>query len=226
MSNALYRATACSRCRRQSSTQMLAPSKATERAGELSLARFGPQQQETGDDDAGLRISQDCHPCRLWNFFQPSDGCTIFHRLEDGPVPAQSRLFWLSAPTHSERFLRTATTPGEADKKRWNFENVRFAVSAKLLFTTALRRRFERLVLPAGFVIGQSRTAPLGGLFSFFGGFAHSDSSVVPHACVRSNRIIPDIREFWNVLNLVEEEKPTPKWRFRHSHRNRPRMRN
>ncbi len=86
------------------------------------------------------------------------------------------------------------------------------------------RRRFERLVLPVGFVIGQSRTADLGGLFSFIRGFAVADSSVVPHGCVRSNRIIPDIREFWNVLNLVEEEKPVPKWRFKNSHRNRPQM--
>src|ERR1039458_5598173 len=86
------------------------------------------------------------------------------------------------------------------------------------------RRRFERLVLPTGFVIGQSRTAPLGGLFSFLGGFTHADSSVEPHGCVRSNRIIPDIREFWSVLKLLEEEKPTPKWRFKSSHRNRPRM--
>jgi DNA invertase Pin-like site-specific DNA recombinase len=86
------------------------------------------------------------------------------------------------------------------------------------------RRRFERLVLPAGFVIGQSRTAALGGLFSFFGEFADGDSSVVPHGCVRSNRIIPNIQEFWSVLKLIEEEKPTPKWRFKHSHRNTPRM--
>ena len=69
------------------------------------------------------------------------------------------------------------------------------------------RRRFERLVLPAGFVIGQSRTAELGGLFSFFRGFAHAESSVVPLRCESSNPIIPDIHGFWNVLNGVEEEE-------------------
>ena len=62
------------------------------------------------------------------------------------------------------------------------------------------RRRFERLVLPAGFATGQTRTAELGGLFRFFRGFAHSDSSVVPPVCELSNRIIPDIQGFWRVL--------------------------
>jgi DNA invertase Pin-like site-specific DNA recombinase len=66
------------------------------------------------------------------------------------------------------------------------------------------RRRFERLLLPAGFVIGQTRTAELGSLFSVFRGFALSDSSLVPRLCVRSNRIIPDISGFWEVFNGVE----------------------
>jgi hypothetical protein len=66
------------------------------------------------------------------------------------------------------------------------------------------RRRFERLVLPAGFVTGQTRTAELGGLFSFFRGFAQPDSSVVPPVCEFSNRIIPDIQGFWRVLNGLE----------------------
>jgi site-specific DNA recombinase len=88
------------------------------------------------------------------------------------------------------------------------------------------RRRFERIVLPAGFLIGESRTAELGGLFSVVRGFASSDSSGVPSACALSNRIIPDIREFSEVLNGVEIEKPTPRWRFRCSHRTRPRMQN
>jgi DNA invertase Pin-like site-specific DNA recombinase len=67
------------------------------------------------------------------------------------------------------------------------------------------RRRFERLVLPAGFAIGQTRTAELGGLFRFFRGFAHSDSSVVPPVCELSNRIIPDIQGFWRVLTGRED---------------------
>ena len=67
------------------------------------------------------------------------------------------------------------------------------------------RRRFERLVLPAGFATGQTRTAELGGLFRFFRGLAHPDSSVVPPVCELSNRIIPDIQGFWRVLSGLEE---------------------
>ncbi|MGD0309679.1 MAG: recombinase family protein [Acidobacteriota bacterium] len=67
------------------------------------------------------------------------------------------------------------------------------------------RRRFERLILPAGFLTGQTRTAELGGLFSFFRVLAHPDSSVVPPVCGFSNRIIPDIQGFWRVLNGHEE---------------------
>ena len=67
------------------------------------------------------------------------------------------------------------------------------------------RRRFERLILPAGFAIRQSRTAELGGLFSFFGGFVHADSSVVAPVHELSNRIIPDIQGFWRVLKGIEE---------------------
>ena len=67
------------------------------------------------------------------------------------------------------------------------------------------RRRFERLVLPAGFATGQTRTAELGGLFRFSRGFALSDSSVVPPVSEFSNRIIPDIYGFWRVLHGLEE---------------------
>jgi hypothetical protein len=45
----------------------------------------------------------------------------------------------------------------------------------------------------------------LGGLFRFFRAFAHPDSSVVPPVCEFSNRIIPDIQDFWRVLSGLEE---------------------
>ena len=51
------------------------------------------------------------------------------------------------------------------------------------------RRRFERLVLPAGFVIGQSRTADVGGLFSVFRAFTHADSSVVAPRGIEPGRM-------------------------------------
>jgi DNA invertase Pin-like site-specific DNA recombinase len=69
------------------------------------------------------------------------------------------------------------------------------------------RRRFERLVLPVGFAVGQTRTAELGGLFSTFRGFANADSTAVPSSCVLSNRVIPDIQGFWRILNGLEDEE-------------------
>ena len=65
----------------------------------------------------------------------------------------------------------------------------------------AFRRRFERLILPAGFAIGTSRTAELGGLFSVFRVFSGAMSSEVPLSCEFSNRAIPEIASFWEVLN-------------------------
>jgi site-specific DNA recombinase len=66
------------------------------------------------------------------------------------------------------------------------------------------RRRFERLVLPAGFLIGKTRTAELGGLFSIFQGFAQSVSMGVALPSLLSNRLIPDIIGFAEVLRGEE----------------------
>jgi len=69
------------------------------------------------------------------------------------------------------------------------------------------RRRFERLVLPAGFAIGHSRTAELSGLFSALRGFAHPVSIGVARAPLLSNRIIPDIAGFCEVLRDAKGTK-------------------
>ncbi len=66
------------------------------------------------------------------------------------------------------------------------------------------RRRFERLVLPAGFAIGYSRTAELGGLFSVFREFARPVSIGVARTSPNSNQIIPDVISFWQVLKAAE----------------------
>lgn len=66
------------------------------------------------------------------------------------------------------------------------------------------RRRFEKLVLPAGFAIGHSRTAELGGLFSVIREFAHSVSIGVARPSLLSNQIVPDIAGFWEVLKATE----------------------
>lgn len=62
------------------------------------------------------------------------------------------------------------------------------------------RRRFERLILPGGFVIGKIRTADLGLLFSLFRASMTADSSGVPLGCVPSNHIISEIHEFSEVI--------------------------
>lgn len=91
------------------------------------------------------------------------------------------------------------------------------------------RSRFNRLVLPGGFVRGRIRTADLGLVFSVIRSSECEVSSRVPLGCVRSNRSIEGIAEeieaFRDVLDGVESEKPEPKRRFEYSHRNRLRMR-
>jgi site-specific DNA recombinase len=69
------------------------------------------------------------------------------------------------------------------------------------------RRRFERMVVPAGFQVGHSRTAEVGHLFSAFSSFRTDCSSLVPHSSSGSNQIILEIVEFSNLLNGVEEEE-------------------
>ena len=66
--------------------------------------------------------------------------------------------------------------------------------------TPPLRSRFDRLILPGGFLIGKIRTADLGLLFSFFRRPVTGASSVVPLACVPSNRIISEIYEFREII--------------------------
>jgi site-specific DNA recombinase len=88
------------------------------------------------------------------------------------------------------------------------------------------RARFDRLILPGGFVNGKIRTADLGLLFSVFRASSTDASSGVPLGCVPSNRFFEEIQAFRDVLNGVGEAKPEPKRRFEHSHRNTPRMRN
>jgi site-specific DNA recombinase len=88
------------------------------------------------------------------------------------------------------------------------------------------RRRFDRLLLPAGFVNGKIRTAQLGLLFSTTVASGSEDSSVVPLAGEDSNPIITEIQECWNILNSIEEPERVPKRRFENSHRNRLRWSN
>ena len=87
------------------------------------------------------------------------------------------------------------------------------------------RRRFERLILPGGFVIGRIRTADLGLLFNTFQASTNGFSYGVPPASVRSNRFGEEISELRDILNGVELPESPPKRRFDNSHRAIPRMR-
>ncbi|MGC1685730.1 MAG: hypothetical protein WA734_08935, partial [Candidatus Acidiferrales bacterium] len=71
----------------------------------------------------------------------------------------------------------------------------------------AIRRRFDRLILPVGFVNGESRTAELGLLFRTLGDLAHEKSNVVPLTGELSNRIVEEIRAFAAVLSRSEDEE-------------------
>ena len=62
------------------------------------------------------------------------------------------------------------------------------------------RSRFDRLILPGGFVNGKIRTADMGLLFTIFRASATDVSSDVPFRCVPSNRLISEIHEFREVI--------------------------
>jgi DNA invertase Pin-like site-specific DNA recombinase len=81
------------------------------------------------------------------------------------------------------------------------------------------RRRFERLILPAGFVVGHSRTAQLGSLFRATKASVEPVSAVVSHAERFSNQILADIQAFWDCLKGVEVEENPSRRRFECSHR-------
>ena len=58
------------------------------------------------------------------------------------------------------------------------------------------RRRFDRLILPVGFVAGESRTAELGLLFRALGDLADGNSNGVALTGEKSNRLLQEIQAF------------------------------
>ena len=86
-----------------------------------------------------------------------------------------------------------------------------------------LRRRFDHMLLPVGFVIGQIRTAQTGLLFSTIGAFGRRDSGEVALTFETSNRIIEEIQAFWSILKGIEEPESEAKQRFKHRPVNTPR---
>ena len=71
----------------------------------------------------------------------------------------------------------------------------------------ALQVRFQRLVLPAGFVREEIRTAELGLLFQVFGEFRDGNSNGVPLVRKFWNRIIQEIRGFSDILRSFREQQ-------------------
>jgi DNA invertase Pin-like site-specific DNA recombinase len=93
----------------------------------------------------------------------------------------------------------------------------------------AARIRFERWLLPAGFVNGRIQTAELGQFFSALGGSGGMKSTEVAPSGVLSNhfdpRIIGEIRAFQDILDGVEPEKKVRKRPLETSRRAIPHMR-
>jgi len=81
------------------------------------------------------------------------------------------------------------------------------------------RRRFERLVLPVGFVNGQTRTAELGLLFRALGALAGGNSNGVPLAGARSNRLLQEIQAFADIFGEYFGSKDVPESAVRRNSR-------
>jgi site-specific DNA recombinase len=63
------------------------------------------------------------------------------------------------------------------------------------------RKRFNRMLLPVGFVNGKSRTAQTGLLFSTIGTFVPGDSTGVPLTSEQLNRLVQEISEFQKIFS-------------------------
>jgi len=72
---------------------------------------------------------------------------------------------------------------------------------------TPFRRRFNRLVLPAGFVTGETRTAELGVLFRLLSDLRGNDSHLVPPVGRKLNQIWLEITELVDLFRSAAEEK-------------------
>jgi site-specific DNA recombinase len=69
------------------------------------------------------------------------------------------------------------------------------------------QHRFNHLVFPVGFVVGQSRTAELGPLFSVLEQFDHANSHEVPLTGENLNRLFEAIQAFAALFGDLEEAK-------------------
>ena len=72
---------------------------------------------------------------------------------------------------------------------------------------TGFHRRFNHMVLPIGFVVGESRTAELGPIFRALDDFGHGNSQEVPLAGETLNQLIQAIQAFADLFGEIGEEK-------------------
>ncbi len=68
---------------------------------------------------------------------------------------------------------------------------------------TPLLQRFQRLLLPGGFVVHRIGTADLGLVFTLFRGFSTQDAGSVPFPCESLSQIISEIHELREILQGV-----------------------
>ena len=70
----------------------------------------------------------------------------------------------------------------------------------------AFRRRFERLILPGGYVVEEIRTADMGRLFSSFGMIPGRLTGEVPLTFTHLNLLLSEIHEFREVIGSVRRQ--------------------
>lgn len=69
------------------------------------------------------------------------------------------------------------------------------------------QRRFNHMVVPAGFIVGQSRTAEIGPLFRFLGDVSGTDSHEVALTGKNLNRVYQAIQAFAELFRELKEQK-------------------
>ena len=90
-------------------------------------------------------------------------------------------------------------------------------------FTPKARLRFERWLLPFGFVIGTIQTAEMSQFFRAIGQSSPTNSAIVPCDTNSSNRLMQEISDLWAILFGPEEEKIPKKYTVRRKFRRRNR---
>jgi site-specific DNA recombinase len=117
--------------------------------------------------------------------------------ITDEEFMAQKRVF-VERQAAIER--RIAQAPVDLDNLRKELAEISEPLTRLRLSWETMqnpyRCRFQRMVLPVGFVNGKARTAELGLLFQAFRGFAGAESVGVAPVRQNWNRILREIREF------------------------------